>query len=127
MEFITGLNVAPFAVVLVFIVFDVISGIIKGGATGTISSQKMREGLWHKSAIILLEAVASTAYLASQFVDGLPQEFGAIYMVASVYIVVMETVSILENVAIANPELAGGRLYEIFGVNNHDQNDWGNY
>jgi toxin secretion/phage lysis holin len=124
MEVLPGLNVAPFAFVLAFIVFDVVSGLIKGGATGTLSSQKMRNGLWHKSALILLEAMAALASFAVSMFPALPQEFGAVYVGISVYIIAMEVISILENISIANPELANGRLYEIFGVNNSREDDW---
>lgn len=129
MEVIAGLNLAPFALVLAFIVFDVLSGLIKAGSTGTLSSQKMRAGLWHKSALILLESVAACAYVSVGLFPELPQEFGAVYVGVSVYIIVMEVISILENISIANPELANGRLYEIFGVNNHgaDDDEWGGY
>lgn len=111
------LNFAPFVCVLVMIAVDIVSGIIKAGATGTISSAVMRSGLWHKSAVILLEVVAFCCALVPVYVPGLPEELASVYFAISAYIVLMELVSVLENLSVANPDLASSKILSLFGVN----------
>lgn len=118
------IDFAPFVCVLAAIVLDVISGVIKAGATNTMSSAVMRSGLWHKSSLIFLELVAFLAGFAPQYIEGLPQQLSAIYIAISCYICLMELVSILENIAKANPQISGGKLFSFFGISeNPEENE----
>lgn len=112
----------PFIVVLGAILLDIVSGLIKGGATGTLSSSIMREGLWHKAALILLEFTAFGAQLGCIYIEELPQELAVVYIGTSAYIVIMELVSILENIAIANPDIATNKLFSLFGIQSNENN-----
>lgn len=114
-----GFNFAPFVCVLCMILIDIVSGIIKAGATGSISSTVMRSGLWHKSALILLELVSFCCALLPAYIDGLPVELASVYIAISGYIVLMELVSVLENISIANPDIANGKIFAFFGIQNN--------
>lgn len=110
------INIAPLVCVMAAILLDIISGVIKAGATNTMSSSIMREGLWHKCALILLEVVALCCSMMPMYVEGLPQELSLVYVGISGYIVLMELVSILENLGTANPQLANAKIFDIFGL-----------
>ena len=98
------LKITAFIVVSVFICFDVLTGWLKALYTGTLDSSIARKGLFHKVSELLamifgyvceycfpLAGIPFTAPIA-----------GAI----AVYIVAMETASIVENIAAMNPSLA---------------------
>lgn len=92
---------------------DVLSGFIAACARSEVSSSKMRIGIYHKVlelvlmlATLVIEA-ATTAYI------DLPVEIPSFELVAG-YIVVMELMSILENVGKGNPDLAGSKLFGLF-------------
>ena len=118
---ISPISAIPFLVVCVWALFDVITGLTKAFSTNTYSSTKMREGLWHKAAII---AVCILAY-ALEMVTGLMDfsilpgwEQGMtipIVNAVTAYIVVMETGSIIENIVAINPELCDKSLLKFFG------------
>ena len=86
-----------------FILFDIITGILKALYQEGINSTKLRQGLFHKLSEVL--AVAGSMLL----------EIGADYMnfglnlpltkTVVTYICIMEFVSILENLCEINPEL----------------------
>ena len=109
------LNAVPFLAMLVFVVLDIIFGLCKAFATHSFDSTKMRQGLWHKCALIGVALMAYITELVTQFMDfsaiGLPDDF-TIPLVGAVtgYIIVMELGSILESLCVMNPELAGGRI-----------------
>ena len=87
-----------------FILFDVATGIIKALYNGSIESTVLRKGLYHKLGEIM--TVIGAALL----------EYGAGYInigielpllnVVSIYICTMELVSVFENLAAVNPDLA---------------------
>lgn len=91
-------------VVLAFIAFDVLTGIVKGIYAGDINSTKMREGGFHKLAEVL--ALSGSALL----------EYGQLWLsfgidipiakTVATYICIMELISIIENICVINPGLA---------------------
>ena len=98
------MKVGSLIVVTVFIIFDVATGWLKALSTGTANSSVMREGLFHKLAEILAVLFGYSCELAFPLVDitlNIPLAGGI-----ATYIVVMETASIVENLAIMNPNLA---------------------
>lgn len=105
------LNYHALLVVGIFIIFDVITGLIKAWKNRSINSTKMREGLINK----LVEIVAVIFAFVCE--TALPEigvtvdvEFGAI---VCVYIVAMEICSIVENFGAISPEL-GNALAHVF-------------
>ena len=111
------IDVIPLIVVSVFILLDIVSGVVKAASQRALSSSIMRKGLWHKMGTIMLELLAAGASIAILYWGVLPTEFAAVYQTVSVYIVLMEVVSILENISEINPELKLIKLFDMFGVN----------
>lgn len=92
-------------IAVTLIAFDIITGFLKATKTKTLNSQIMREGLFHKvGEIILIALSAFIEYYALDFVSiniDIPLVGGT-----CVYIIIMELMSILENIAILNPQLS---------------------
>ncbi|MCD8052346.1 MAG: phage holin family protein [Clostridiales bacterium] len=103
-----------YLVAFALIALDFITGIVKGAATGTLSSTVMREGLYKKASLILLMALGCLADYAQGFID-LGISIPAAAAVCS-YIGAMEIMSILENFCKINPDLAPERLTALFGI-----------
>lgn len=112
---ISPVNAAPILIMLVFVALDVIFGLCKAFATHSFDSSKMRQGLWHKCALIGCELMAYAVEVVTQLMDfsaiGMPEGFVLpIVGAVTAYIVVMELGSILESLIKINPELAGGKI-----------------
>lgn len=94
---------AIFAVVVGFILFDIITGILEGLYEGKVNSTKLRKGLYHKATEILAVVGAWLLQHAIVYVHlgvSLP-----LVEAVSAYICLMEAISILENLSAVNPEL----------------------
>jgi toxin secretion/phage lysis holin len=96
----------------VFILLDVASGLYKAVATRSLSSSKMRDGLFHKGAFVFFIVLAIMCEAFMQHVD-LGISVPLVQTVA-VYISLTEITSILENLGEAFPSLQGSRLMSIF-------------
>ena len=97
---------------LIFILADIISGVISAFIQKNLDSQKMREGLLRK---ILLVIVIALSFVAQQTFN-----ITIISKVVCIYIIVMEIISILENVKKAGIDL--GRLGDLLKIKS-DEND----
>lgn len=106
---------------LIFILLDVISGYAQAIANRCLDSSKMRKGFWHKLAIILVLILADIIDAGLNMGMVTMGVTAPIFEVACGYVVVMELTSILENVKMMNPELAGTKLLKLFST--HDSND----
>lgn len=96
----------------VMICLDYVTGLIKAAMQHDISSTKMREGLYHKSAFVMTMALAEIIEHGQHVIDmgfDIP-----VVIPAAVYIVLTETASILENLGQINPELKSSRLLDLF-------------
>lgn len=99
-------------IILCFILLDIITGLVKAFSTDGYSSEKMREGLWHKLAEIIAFLFCVVCDITfPQFEISLPFK---LCNAVSVYIVFMEIGSVIENLGIMSPELAKylGGLFE---------------
>lgn len=97
---------------LAFIVCDLVTGTGAAAKLHELSSSVMREGLWHKAGEV---AVMALAYLLEVGSAHLDLGFTApLFVPTCVYVVLNETASILENISVLNPELAGTRLMQLF-------------
>lgn len=99
------MSFCPVLVVLVFIVLDIVTGIVKAFATSGFDSSIMRQGFFHK----LGEVFSVTLALAADI--GLP-EIGIpldahLSGLCCIYLVLMEIGSIVENIGTVNPDLVG--------------------
>ena len=90
-------------IVCCFILFDIITGIIKALYKDGLNSTYLRQGLFHKLSEILAVFGCYLLEYACEYIDigiDLP-----ILSAITVYISVMELVSIIENLCEVNPKL----------------------
>lgn len=99
--------------VLVFILLDVVTGLVSAFKNGEYSSTKMREGIFHKAAIIIVMVAAAAVELFVLHVPSLGFSVPILVPVC-VLLTFMEITSILENVVIINPDLAGNKVLDLF-------------
>lgn len=90
-------------IVLGFIVFDVVTGLIKAGYNGNYNSAIMREGGFHKSMEVMAMAVAYFIEYAIVYIN-IGVDVPAVPAV-TVYICIMELISIIENICAVNPQM----------------------
>ena len=99
-----------------FITTDYVTGVAKAIMQNNLNSQKMREGLGHKFAYIILVLVAWFIDEVSLHVDlGLPV---SVFVCTVGGICLIELTSILENITVINPELADAPFMQTFAQNN---------
>ena len=91
---------------LIFILSDVITGIISAIIQKNLDSQKMREGLLRKILLIIVVILG--------FIIEYAFKMPYVSKVVCIYIVVMETISMLENIQKAGIEL--GRLGDLLKI-----------
>lgn len=117
-ELLAVFGVHASVLVLLAIILDVVSGIIRAGFQGVVSSRKMWRGLLGKSAVLVVMCTAGIVDygLLSSLDIGID---APIYETVCAYIVVMELVSVFENVAQVNPQL--GKLRSLFKLTSSDE------
>lgn len=97
------MNVQVLIAVLIFIVLDVVIGLIKAFSVGCYKSIKMREGLFHKLGEILCVGFGVLCEQCFPLV-GVTVNIPIVSTIC-VYIVLMETGSIVENLAAISPNI----------------------
>lgn len=91
-------------IVLVFIAFDILFGLLQAVTNQSFQSLVMRQGLFHKLGELLCYCFGVVCDTALPLVEiSLPFSLAT---AITIYIVVMEIGSILENVSKLSPELA---------------------
>lgn len=101
--------------VLSFIGIDYLTGVIKASMQGNLSSKKMREGLGHKLAYIIL---ALTTWIIDALNMHLSLGFPVdVFTCTASGICLIELTSILENITAINPELENAPFMDIFAQN----------
>ena len=104
--------------VLFFVATDYTTGIGKAIMAGNLSSKKMREGLGHKFAYLVLTLTSYMIDVFNTHVDlGLPVR---VYLITVGGICLIELTSILENITQINPELKDIPFMQIFNATNTD-------
>lgn len=96
---------------LIFMVADIITGLIQAVINKNLDSQKMREGILRKALLILVVILS----FISQYAFNIP----AISKVVCIYIIVMEIISIFENIKKAGVDL--GKLGEILKIKSDNE------
>lgn len=95
----------------VMMLADIITGFTCAAVKHDISSTKMRDGIWHKTMILVLIAVAYVLGVGLGHVSGINAEIPSTEVVCW-YVVVMEIASILENISKAWPEFSRTSLFK---------------
>lgn len=96
---------------LIFMIADIVSGVIQAIINKNLDSQKMREGLLRKILLILVVILS----FIFQYAFNIP----AISKVVCIYLIVMEIISILENIKKAGIDL--GKLGELLKVKKDEE------
>lgn len=101
--------------ILFFISADYVTGMIKAIMQGNLSSKRMREGLGHKFAYLMLA-------LTSWFIDTLNMHLSIGFPINTFTCTVsgvclIELTSIIENITAINPELENTPFMSIFTQN----------
>lgn len=91
-------------VILGFIAIDIATGLIKAAALGNYTSENMRKGLFHKVAELLAFAFGLLADFTFPII-GVKLPVSVTRSIA-VYLCVMESGSITENIGQINPDIA---------------------
>lgn len=108
-------------VVLVFIVMDVVTGMMKAFMKKELCSTVMRNGLFRKSAFFLAIAFSYACEYGMMYLElGFTMPIVA---TVGIYICLTETVSILENLGEINPELANKKFMQLFASSKGDEDE----
>lgn len=99
-------------ITLILIVLDLIFGFIGAVKEKKVNSEKLRQGLWHKSGFIGLICLGYIIEFASTKIE-LGFEIPTVLGIC-IYIIVTEIISIFENLCILNPNLVNSPLGSIF-------------
>lgn len=99
-------------VTMIFIVVDILVGLIKALATKSYKSRCMAEGLYHKIGEVLIIAFGMLCEYSFPVI-GLNVDLPIVSTIC-VYIVTMETGSVLENIAAISPTV-NNLIGNVFG------------
>ena len=113
MEIMTKTDGIIFGVVFCLMVLDFLSGTIGALAAGNWNSKTMRQGLLHKCSLLLV-VLGVVLNFGQQYLDlgiSIPA-----YQSICVYIALMETGSIIENICRANPDIVPEKLKSVLGL-----------
>lgn len=105
---------------LIFVAFDTISGLIKAFATNTFSSTKVKTGIFHKAALILIMVMSVVIDILSGFIPSMPFTV-PLTQGCCLLIIGMECMSVLENVCAINPALKDSALIKRLLPTNEDE------
>lgn len=105
--------------VFLFILLDVVSGIVKAALFGNLSSSKMREGIMHKFSYIVILVLSYMMELGQSY-TGVRIDFPLITTVVA-FIIISEIMSIFENCCEMNPELKDSRVAQLFDLTNKEK------
>ena len=91
-------------ITLCFIVADILTGILKALATTGLDSSKLRVGAIHKGAEIMAIGLSYLCQHAPELLE--TTVYIPLLAPVCLYLIVMEIVSCIENLCVANPALA---------------------
>lgn len=107
--------------ILVFMLTDVVSGVLKAIKNRELSSTKAREGIYKKASFILFVAFGYLADFAMEYID-IGFKFPAATTISTL-VIVTEAISILENVGSINPELVSLVAPFLSALNNKKESE----
>lgn len=117
--FLTDAQSWGIALACVMMVADMVVGFIVAIINEELSSNKMRKGLLHKVLMLVLIFVCLAIEISISHTVALPYDVPTCEVVCG-YIVVMELMSVLENIANGYPELKDSALFKLFNLSNKD-------
>lgn len=120
--FLTDAQVWGITLACVMMVADVVVGFIVAVINEKLSSIKMRNGLLHKVLMLALIFVCLAIEIGVSHTGALPYDVPTCEVVCG-YIIIMEFVSVLENIANGYPELRDSALFRLFNFDNKKNKD----
>ena len=117
--FLTDAQSWGIALACVMMVADMVVGFISAAINEELSSIKMRKGLLHKVLMLILIFVCLAIEIGISHTVALPYDVPTCEVVCG-YIVIMELISVLENIANGYPELKDSALFKLFNLGNKD-------
>ena len=94
---------------------DMVAGFIAAAINKELSSSKMRKGLLHKVLMLVLIFACLAIEIGISHTVALPYDVPTCEVVCS-YTVIMELISVLENVAKGYPEIRDSALIKLFNL-----------
>ena len=114
-------DIYSFVVVFLFILLDILTGVTQAVKNKTLSSNVMREGIYHKLGYVF---VLLTATLCEYGMSYLDLGFTApIIVPCMIMISLTELVSIVENISRITPELANTGIFDLLSSNRNRRAD----
>lgn len=113
--FLTDAQSWGIALACVMMISDVVVGFIVAVINEELSSNKMRKGLLHKALMLVLIFVCLAIEIGTSHTVALPYDVPTCEVVCG-YIVIMELISVLENIANGYPELKDSKLFKLFNL-----------
>lgn len=110
------------ALACVMMIADIVVGFISAAINEELSSTKMRNGLLHKVLMLVLIFVCLAIEVGISHSVALPYDIPTCEVVCG-YIVIMELMSVLENIANGYPELSDSALFRLFNLDNKKSKD----
>ena len=101
---------------------DVVVGFIQAAINNQLSSTKMRQGLLHKILILILIFVCLAIEIGIGHTVKLPYDIPTCEVVCG-YVIVMELISILENISRGYPQFADSQLFKLFNLSDKDNKE----
>lgn len=108
-------------IVFLLVLIDYTTGVVNAIMHGTLSSEKMRQGLGHKFAYLAIICVALIVEYGSDYINlgiALP-----IFIPVCAGICLIEITSIIENCIKINPELNNTNILNTFNINRKDNHE----
>lgn len=108
-------------IVFLLVLIDYVTGVVNAIMHGELSSKKMRQGLGHKFAYLVIICVALIVEYGSDYINlgiELP-----VFIPVCAGICLTEITSIVENCVKINPELSNSNILNIFNINEKENND----
>lgn len=101
-------------IVSLLVLIDYITGVVNAIMHGELSSGKMRQGLGHKFAYLVIICVALIVEYGSGYINlGIRPP---VFIPVCAGVCLIEITSIMENCVKINPELSGSGILDIFNI-----------
>ena len=114
-------DIYSFVVVFLFILLDILTGVTQAVKNKTLSSNVMREGIYHKLGYVFILLTAMLCEYGMKFLD---LGFTApITIPCMVMISLTEVISILENITRITPEIADSEIFNLLSNNKLRRHD----
>lgn len=101
---------------------DVLTGFLSACVRECVSSSKMRRGLLHKCLMLVVILASLVIEVGLSHMVALPYDVPTCEVVCG-YVIVMELMSVLENVAEGYPEMRDSPLFRLFGYGKEGDSD----